>query len=77
MNITKTYVICFLVVVLTNSLSSNCDVLVSSVIETAKNDDSCTVPCTKMYGDKECRYDCIFMKYKNGVCVAGRCCCKT
>ncbi|XP_019084703.1 PREDICTED: putative defensin-like protein 55 [Camelina sativa] len=74
MSITKTFVIFFLVVILTNSLS-NSGVLASSVIE-ASNYDSCTRPCTKMYGNYECRYDCTFMKYKDGQCVAGRCCCK-
>ncbi|AEC05774.1 unnamed protein product [Arabidopsis thaliana] len=75
MNITKSYVILFLVVVMTNSLS-NSEVLVAPVIETAQN-DVCFVPCTSRYGHYECAFDCMHKRYKDGGCVHGRCCCKT
>ncbi|XP_019085841.1 PREDICTED: putative defensin-like protein 55 isoform X2 [Camelina sativa] len=73
MNITKAYVIIFLVVILTNSLS-NSNGLASSVIETSKN-DVCFVPCTIRYGTFECFHDCILKLYRDGNCVHGRCCC--
>ncbi|KAG7563476.1 hypothetical protein ISN44_As10g002770, partial [Arabidopsis suecica] len=81
MNITKAYVIFFLVVILTNSLS-NSGVLASSVscicvtvIETSKN-DVCSTPCTIRYGTFECFHDCILEHYRDGNCINGRCCCK-
>ncbi|XP_023639088.1 putative defensin-like protein 60 isoform X1 [Capsella rubella] len=75
MNITKTYVIFFLVVILTNSFS-NINVLASpAVIETSKN-DVCFIPCTARYREYECWFDCTYKKFKDGACVNGRCCCK-
>ncbi|XP_023639090.1 putative defensin-like protein 60 isoform X2 [Capsella rubella] len=74
MNITKTYVIFFLVVILTNSFS-NINVLASPVIETSKN-DVCFIPCTARYREYECWFDCTYKKFKDGACVNGRCCCK-
>ncbi|AEC05768.1 unnamed protein product [Arabidopsis thaliana] len=74
MNITKAYVIFFLVVILTNSLS-NSDALASSVIETTKN-DVCSTPCTIRYGTFECFQDCILDHFRDGNCINGRCCCK-
>ncbi|XP_019102098.1 PREDICTED: putative defensin-like protein 60 [Camelina sativa] len=75
MMITKTSVIFFLVVILTNS-PSNSDVLASPVFETSKN-DVCTIPCSTRYGNYECWFDCTDRRYKDGECVNGRCCCKT
>nr|Q4VNZ9.2 RecName: Full=Defensin-like protein 58; Flags: Precursor [Arabidopsis thaliana] len=74
MNITKRYVVIFFLVMLTKSLS-NSDVLVSSVIETSKN-DVCFIPCTRRYGDWECYDDCLGKNFNDGGCVDGRCCCK-
>ncbi|XP_019099932.1 PREDICTED: LOW QUALITY PROTEIN: putative defensin-like protein 60 [Camelina sativa] len=74
MNITKTSVIFFSLVILTNSLS-NSDVLASPVMETSKN-DVCFIPCTTRYGEYECWFDCTHKRYHDGGCVNGRCCCK-
>ncbi|CAH2058290.1 unnamed protein product [Thlaspi arvense] len=73
MNITKAYVIFFLVMILTKSLS-NSNVLASSVVESAKK-NMCYVPCTHRYSDWECFHDCFLKDYNDGRCVAGRCCC--
>ncbi|XP_019085834.1 PREDICTED: putative defensin-like protein 55 [Camelina sativa] len=73
MNITKAYVIIFLVVIRTNSFP-NSNGLASSVIETSKN-DVCFVPCTIRYGTFECFHDCFLKDYRDGNCVHGRCCC--
>ncbi|KAF8094715.1 hypothetical protein N665_0354s0005 [Sinapis alba] len=71
MNITKIYVMFFLVMICAKS-SSNSDVLASSVVEATK---VCNFPCSPRYGTFECFHDCFLEDFKDGNCVNGRCCC--
>ncbi|CAN8236880.1 unnamed protein product [Cochlearia groenlandica] len=81
MCITKTSMICFLLIVLAASLS-NYNVLASEIKPRAKV-AKCNNLCSESYGDSECVKDCAKSGFEYGQCLSPppshsspkRCCC--
>ncbi|XP_056849864.1 defensin-like protein 71 [Raphanus sativus] len=80
MNIRKTFVIFFLVVVLATSLLSNSNVLASPVINNRVGYTHCIQICTSYWADQGCRAECRKRGYSEGACIGHAprfdCCCK-
>ncbi|ESQ41734.1 hypothetical protein EUTSA_v10015888mg [Eutrema salsugineum] len=81
MNITKAFVVLFLVVVLATPLS-NSNVLASSVVKPAflGGYDYCIMDCTAGGLEDGCKYECKRRNYTDGSCLGYaqdlKCCCK-
>ncbi|KAL0715680.1 hypothetical protein Bca4012_065002 [Brassica carinata] len=70
MNIRKTFVMFFLVVVLATSSLSNSNVLASPVINYRGGYTYCNIRyCTKDWLDTECEAECKIRKYSTGACL--------
>ncbi|CAF2106200.1 unnamed protein product [Brassica napus] len=81
MNIRKTFVMFFVVVVLATSSLSNSNVLASTVINYGDGYTYCSVRyCTKDWLDTECEAECKRRTYSTGACLGPfpklQCCCK-